>query len=549
MRATRVLAVCAALLLLSSPAASLSIEVDTGDADYIFGRHPGELRGKYVIARNVFMKAKEYVESVINVQSGLSESSFPSYLDYYTSPKSGRVVNAKRLSSNAFFYFDAYTNAAETNTLTTVYRMTNTTKGRTNACLLSVNLNNVNTSHYAINYTLLTTYVHNFYDCLVMNEDMFSRILNNTDVTNGVTVPTALTRDRFVTNLDYDGGKRNFWTLDQGILPTPNTSIVTFLKSAYRADVSGVLMEDNGDETGYRFENAIYYADVSAPLNTQPKLLTPLIPHLAVATGFYTMIASTTKYQYNPFPAAKTSTAGKLADLDTNFQTKNCLASTALGYCTTENELSCSDDGLYILKCIKDPVDGACMFKAVQEFCTFRKTSGIEAYETYGPLSRCVMVSTSGTSRPACVKINAPTPAGPLLVTNIVIQEGTSSTVTCDGVGNTKTLPVSTSVTVTCPGSPAFLTTYDRSASDNLKDCSGNGIWLYDGSMTPSTGQCFCWLGYSGTSCDTLTDFVSNPIFTDPYNATGLGWVRLDFGGIQAFTAIWAMFTALWLCN
>lgn len=555
MKSCRVLALCLSIALFGTSLAAISADVDYGDADYIFAsKNRGTLTTKYILARNSFKMALTYINSVLTPQTKVINIEKTTVLDYTLSPRSGRTINARTISpGSTFFYFDAYCNMDDTTTLTNVSALTNSTAGRPNACLMSINLNALNHTYYAINYTLFTTFVHDIYDCLLFNDGAWTRFLNNSDVYNTVEVPTPLKRSALVTNMDFDGSKRNFFTLDQGTLSavaphTNNVSIVTWLKAAYRSDATGVLMEDNGDETGFRFEHGIYYADITSPLKTQPKLLTKLGPNLGLASGWYTFNGAA-GYQFNSFLVAKSTTPTQLADLDPNFQTKGCLTSSALGYCTTENEMTCSEDGLYKLKCIKDPVGGSCMMRVATDFCQFRKTSGIEAYETYGERSRCVMIKPSGgVSQPSCVNVTAATSA-----TAITIQEGSSvtSVVTCDGVGNTKSMPVTTSAQITCPGSVAFLATYQTMASNTPKDCSGNGIFLSSGDKTLTSGGCTCFTGYSAPDCanSTFDERVVNPVFVDPYNATGIGLIRLDFSSIQTVALIWTLFTALWLSN
>ena len=537
---------CVAMLLLTPTLSALTFETDFKDSDFIFGRNRGDLTTRYVLVRNNFFLAINYVRTLLTVTTS---NMLPAdvLIDYHVSPRSGRTIQARSLQSSASTYInlDAYTNPSEDSRISWIMPLQNNSKGRTNACMLSVNLNAVNHTVYTINYTLFTTFVHDLYDCLVFNKPAFSRFINNTD--SGIAVATPLAKDKFITNSDFDGAKRDFWTLDNGVLPSSNTSIITYLKGAYRSDVTGVLMENDGDDAGIRFENSIYYADVSASLNTQPKLLTRMAPWLAVATGFYSFTPTIpASFQFNYFPSTKTIITQKLADIDVNFQTKQCLTSSALGSCTTEGELSCSPDGLYKMKCVTDPVGGSCKIRVATDFCTLARTSDVQGHEFYGANARCIMTITGGVSTPSCMKVNSVATA-----TAIVIEEK-NQTVTCDGVDNKKTLPVTTATQVVCPGETAFLTAYNFRCG---KDCNGNGICLWDGSasMGGASPACLCFTGWAPNTgsdqCSVFTDYVANPNFIDPYNSTGLGWVRLDFGNIQAVAVFWSLFTAFWYFN
>lgn len=542
MKKTMVGALCLILLLVASPVyTSLPWEFDFKDSDYIFGMNRGDITTKYILVRNAMAKADAYVSSVLNLKANLAQNGTDQYTDYYVSSRSGRSITARKLSTaqSILVYVDAYYNADDTTRISYPSAIQNAVNGRTTGCQLSLNLAAVNHTHYSVNLTLFNEFTHILYHCLFMTKSAFSKVIDINDY--AVKNPTFLSRDKIISNTDFDGTTREFWTLDNGAT-TANSSIITWLKATYRADVTGLLLEKHGDDAGNHPENAIYYADIAATIKTPYKYFTKLGPSLAVATGFYTM-STNSLYQFNPMPALKSATAGKLGELDPAFQTKQCLTENAQGYCTNEGEITCSQDGLYKLICKKDPVGGDCLFRSPYDICILPRTTGLETYEFYGANSRCIMVTASSAKIPACMKVNSAASG-----TNIIIADGTStSTITCDGEGNSKQLPVTTGVTVTCPGGFAWLITYQSKCP---LDCSGNGICLTDGAAIFNDPSCFCFTqGYSGANCATFTDYLAKPTISDPYNASGMGWVRTDFGSIQALTVSWTLFAAFWLFN
>lgn len=568
MRSTSVLVVGFAIVLLCSPAmAAITINYDAIDADYIFGRRTDSLQGKYVAAKQTFVDAKEYVETALG---SVSTSSSLSTFDYTVSPRSGRTITPRSISgSETFVYFDAYYNTDDS-TYTESAPISMAPSGRTNGCRISINLNGLDMTSYNYRMTLYTRFIHDFYNCLLFNEKTVARFVRNSQRTisvSGQTFPNVYFRDEMVSSKSFDGTNRNFWTLDQGtynaaaVAPTPviGQSIVTWLKVYSGVDMTGVLMENSGSETSYRFENAIYYADIATALKSGSKLLTQLAPQFAWASGFYGT-PGTNVYQFNTFVAAKSTTTSTVAAVDSTFQTKQSLTSTAQGYCTSENEMTCSQDGLYKLKCVKDEIDGAYMYRTITDHCYIARTvaQGADSNETWGPQSRCFMASvSSGTAKPMCFQVKD---SGSVLtgITDIKIADGTSTSSACTAEGSTFSLPVKTTVTVTCPGT-GFVAMFNAAGRTEVpavatalialpKDCSGNGIYLWSGSITPS-GSCRCFYGYSGADCGTKDELKLSPIFTDPYNPYGLGFKRMNFGSLAPVAYIWTAFTLFWLAN
>ena len=459
------------LLLLSSACLSaITIQTDVQDSDYAYGNGKGTMTDKYRVVRSNFFQATDYVSSVFDIPTGVpAPTGGDSFMNYYVSPQSARSIAARQLTGDLFVHLDVFQDSNDTKTLSFGVPLQNRTNGRVTACRLAVNLNGLDLSSYTSNYTLFTGLIGSLYDCMFMNSDAYNRFIDSKDAA----LPTSLSlaRSKIFSTLEFDGTKRDFLTLDQGIVPTPNTSIGTYLRTTYLSTVPGVLMENDGKDKGVRFENSIYYADVSASSLTQPNLLTRLAPSLAVASGFYA-INTLARFQFNPFPATKTIRKDFSFDPDFNFQSKQCLSDTAIGYCATEGELSCSNDGMYKLKCVKDPVGGNCLIKVASDHCYLNKLADKSAWEMYGANSRCFMVSIASKAQPSCMSVIQATSA-----TNIIFIEGlvTNQAIRCDGEGVTKQLPVSTTVTVTCPGQAAFVTGFS-SATKCPNDCNGNGI-------------------------------------------------------------------------
>ena len=181
MKNTTVVVLCLILLLVVSPVyTALPWEIETKDADYIFGMNRGNLTTKYTLVRNSIAKASSYVSSILSLKVGLIQNATDQYTDYYVSSRSGRSITAKKLSSNQaiFIYLDAFYNASDNSRIGWPSPLQNAVNGRTTGCQLSLNLNAVNHTHYAINLTLFNEFVHLFYHCLTLTKGAFSRVIN-----------------------------------------------------------------------------------------------------------------------------------------------------------------------------------------------------------------------------------------------------------------------------------------------------------------------------------------------------------------------------------
>lgn len=512
---------CVALvcsLLLAQPILSaMTIQRDYSDSDYIYGStNRGDITAKYLFMRKIADRVFSYFEGLLTVRNSVS-TSFA--MNSFNTPFSGKSVAARIITSyNLYVYVDTYTDdSGQIMTQGNIFQ--NDTIGRPTVGCFSMNLklaNNVkvNSYHY------FAIFAFDIFKIIVFDKKYFPMYINYTN-SNSMLGLGAIKN----TSSNYNGTSRDFMMADQG------SSFLTEAKANFRSDLPGVLIEDNGGSDYYNgnsWEKALYPNDLLNPTEEIPCLLSKFSLNMAVASGWYTM--GSNLFQYVSYGA------GSSAFENGSGVNGTCLPSDSDGYCATSNAKSCSGNAMYKTLCKIDPLGEGCLYMSGTDYCFIADTqNNYTAWENYGPTSRCVMARDSGASVdvPVCLKVVSATSGS----TTVSFIDSNSVTYACTGSDVTIN-----NVIIRCPTTNTYATTYNLACAN---DCNGNGVCLSDGTSGLGSPNCFCFWGWSGSTCSTAVNSEVNLIISDPYNVSGVGWVRMGASNLTMISLIWTILGAL----